>query len=211
MPQLTLIPAPSLDPAALPAAPVEGLYVHVPFCFHKCHYCDFYSITRQTPDRMERFVDLILCEADQWNRARPRGSWGPRTVFFGGGTPSLLPTDSMARLLRGLANRFDLSAVDEWTVEVNPATASLEYCQMLRAAGVNRLSFGAQSFRPDELATLERHHDPDDVPRSIELARASGFARMNVDLIYAIPGCEEPEPFIICDGNEEAHMCENAI
>lgn len=186
--ELTLLPSQGLDPAALPAAPVEGLYVHVPFCFHKCHYCDFYSITRQTPERMDRFVGLILSEAAQWNRARPAELLRPRTVFFGGGTPSLLPVESMSRLLRGLADRFDLSAVDEWTVEVNPATASLEYCQMLHELGVSRLSFGAQSFRTSELATLERHHDPDDVPRSIELAGRAGFGRLNVDLIYAIPG-----------------------
>jgi oxygen-independent coproporphyrinogen-3 oxidase len=73
-------------------------------------------------------------------------------------------------------------------VEVNPATASDEYCRILRENGVDRLSFGAQSFRADELATLERHHDPEDVPRSLELARAAGFTRLNIDLIYAVPG-----------------------
>src|SRR5882724_7829778 len=110
MAQLALIPAPTLDPAALPAEPIEGLYVHVPFCFHKCHYCDFYSITRQTPDRMDRFVDLILSEAGQWNRARPAEFLRPATVFFGGGTPSLLPLESMSRLLRELRSQIDLSA-----------------------------------------------------------------------------------------------------
>jgi oxygen-independent coproporphyrinogen-3 oxidase len=175
---------PALDPTALPPAEVEGLYVHVPFCFHKCHYCDFYSITRQTDDRMARFVDLVLAEAGQWEEK----GWRPRTIFFGGGTPSLLPLPLMRRLIDGLHSRFDLSGVDEWTVEVNPATAKLEYCQMLREVGVNRLSFGAQSFTPAELKTLERHHDPADVPRSVELARAAGFRRLNVDLIYGIPG-----------------------
>jgi oxygen-independent coproporphyrinogen-3 oxidase len=180
---------PSLpDLSALPRGGIEGLYVHVPFCFHKCHYCDFYSITRQSPERMERFVELILEEAAEWERSRPAELLRPRTIFFGGGTPSLLPIESMDRLLTGLKQRLDLSAVEEWTVEVNPATADLEYCRMLRSHGVDRLSFGAQSFRPGELAILERHHDPDDVPRSIELARAAGFARLNVDLIYGIPG-----------------------
>src|SRR5713226_1067443 len=136
MAQLALIHAPTLDPPALPAEPIEGLYVHVPFCFHKCHYCDFYSITRQTPERMGHFVDLILREAEQWNRARPLDLLRPKTVFFGGGTPSLLPVEAMSRLLRELTARIDFSTVDEWTVEVNPATASLEYCQMLRAGGV---------------------------------------------------------------------------
>jgi oxygen-independent coproporphyrinogen-3 oxidase len=179
--------AAALDPASLPAARVEALYVHVPFCFHKCHYCDFYSITRQSPERMARYVDLVLREAEQWARAE-RIELRPRTVFFGGGTPTLLPIDQMSRLLDGLRRRIDLGGVNEWTIEANPATVTAEYCQMLRAAGVDRLSFGAQSFDPHELQILERHHDPEDVPRSLDLARAAGFERLNLDLIFAIPG-----------------------
>src|SRR5215207_1848304 len=105
---------PAVLPNALPAAAVPGLYVHVPFCFHKCHYCDFYSITRQGEDRMDRFVDLILREASRWtdqaNRPVPR----PKTVFFGGGTPSLLPVRLMRRLIDGLRGRFDFSRLEEW-------------------------------------------------------------------------------------------------
>lgn len=191
MSSLTLAPAapaPTLDVSRLPAGEIEGLYVHVPFCFHKCHYCDFYSITRQGEDRMERFVDLLLAEADLW-RGSPVGSAArPRTIFFGGGTPTLLPHNLMRRLLRGLRDRFDLARLEEWTVEANPATVRREYCAVMREAGVDRLSFGAQSFNPSELATLERHHDPADVGRSIEIARAAGFRRLNVDLIYAVPG-----------------------
>src|SRR5438270_3535749 len=143
-----------LRPQQLPAAVVDALYVHVPFCFHKCHYCDFYSITHQSPQRMERFVDLVLAEARQWEQAA--GYESIQTVFFGGGTPSLLPLAQMRRLIGGLRERFDLSAVGEWTVECNPATVDLEYCQMLKEAGVDRLSFGAQSFDPRELKALER-------------------------------------------------------
>lgn len=174
----------SLAPSELPAAPIRALYVHVPFCFHKCHYCDFYSITRQSPERMSRFVDLILREAEMWQGHALR----PRTVFFGGGTPTLLPIEQMRRLLGGLRERIDFSAVEEWTVEANPATVTLEYCRMLRESGVDRISFGAQSFDRSELKQLERHHDPEDVPRSLELARQAGFERLNLDLIYAIPG-----------------------
>jgi oxygen-independent coproporphyrinogen-3 oxidase len=181
------LPSAAIHPRELPRAQVPGLYVHIPFCFHKCHYCDFYSITRQSPARMERFVELVLKEADMWT-VPDAPTVRPRTVFFGGGTPSLLPIEQMRRLTAGLRQRLDFSDLNEWTVEVNPATASLEYCQMLRESGVDRVSFGAQSFDRDELKTLERHHDPDDVPRSIELARAAGFSRLNVDLIYAIPG-----------------------
>ena len=185
----TLVPlttprSPRPRPAEVPAMRRGGLYVHVPFCFHKCHYCDFYSITRQTPDRMKAFVDRILAEANLWGGQVLR----PRTVFFGGGTPSLLPLEEMRRMIAGLRGRFDLSQVAEWTVEVNPATADGDYLAMLRSAGVDRISFGAQSFDPGDLKRLERHHDPDDVPRSLDLARAAGFGRLSLDLIYAVPG-----------------------
>ncbi len=169
-------------------APIDGLYVHVPFCFHKCHYCDFYSITRQTPGRMREYVDRVLAEADQWVRAAPGDPARPRTVFFGGGTPTLLPIEMMRRLIEGLRARFDCADVDEWTIEANPATVTPEYCEMLAQSGVNRLSFGAQSFSRAELKMLERHHDPEDVPRSLAIVRAAGFSRLNLDLIYAIPG-----------------------
>ena len=178
---------PALAPRDLPGGVVSSLYVHVPFCFHKCHYCDFYSITRQTPERMTRFVDLVLAELDVWRDAGVQ-TLVPRTIFFGGGTPSLLPIDAMRRLLDGLCDRLDFGALDEWTVEVNPATADAAFLAALRGAGVDRISLGAQSFDPAELATLERHHHPDDVERSIALCRDSGFERLNVDLIYAIPG-----------------------
>jgi oxygen-independent coproporphyrinogen-3 oxidase len=87
-----------------------------------------------------------------------------------------------------LQQRIDLSRVNEWTIEANPATVTSDYCQALRELGVDRLSFGAQSFNPADLKMLERHHDPEDVPRSLEMARAAGIERLNVDLIYAVPG-----------------------
>ncbi len=136
---------------------------------------------------MERYVDRVLAEADQWTEAFGP-TVRPQTVFFGGGTPSLLPIDQMSHLISGLRERFDFSNLQEWTVEVNPATASSEYCRMLRESGIDRLSFGAQSFAAGELTLLERHHDPSDVPHSIELARQASFSRLNIDLIYAIPG-----------------------
>lgn len=173
-----------LHPSQLPRAVVTGLYVHIPFCFHKCHYCDFYSITRQTPERMHDFVSRLLREADLWRAFEVR----PETLFFGGGTPSLLPLEEMRRLLEGLRERFDLSRLSEFTVEVNPATANLEYLAMMRSLGVDRISFGAQSFDRDELKLLERHHNPEDVAASLEMARIAGFSRLNLDLIYAIPG-----------------------
>jgi oxygen-independent coproporphyrinogen-3 oxidase len=176
-----------INPAALPAAPVAGLYVHIPFCFHKCHYCDFYSITHQNHQRMASFVDRVLTEAELWAQ-RPGERFRPQTAFFGGGTPSLLPSEQMSRLIDGLRRRIDMSVVNEFTVEVNPATASLDYLFMLNEMGVDRLSLGAQSFERTDLAMLERHHDPDDLPQSIALALQARFERLSIDLIYAIPG-----------------------
>ncbi len=135
---------------------------------------------------MSRFVDRLLREADLWAEKPPLLC--PRTVFFGGGTPTLLPLADMLRLILGLRERFDFSNCVEWTIEANPATVSAEYCRMLVEAGVNRISMGAQSFDPSELALLERHHQPEDVPRSLDIAKSAGIRRLNLDLIYAIPG-----------------------
>src|ERR1700710_780288 len=115
------LPSAELHPRELPRAVIPGLYVHVPFCFHKCHYCDFYSITRQSAERMNAFVSRILREADLW-RNSSKVRIRPQTIFFGGGPPSLLPTDDMRRLLLALHGAFDLSELNEWTVECNPAT-----------------------------------------------------------------------------------------
>ena len=183
-----MISLPLSEPEAalgdLPSAAFAALYVHVPFCAHKCHYCDFYSITRQSGDRMSRFVDLTLGEAERWADRENRFT----TVFFGGGTPSLLPPSEMARLIGGLRERLDLSGVNEWTIETNPGSATAAYFDALAAGGVDRVSFGAQSFDAAELDALERDHAGHDVPASIELARAAGIPRQSVDLIYAIPG-----------------------
>jgi oxygen-independent coproporphyrinogen-3 oxidase len=175
-----------LDPIEFRTAQIPALYVHIPFCAHKCHYCDFYSITGQSDGRMDHFVTLLLAEADLW----VSGGAGikPQTVFFGGGTPTALSPAQMSRLIQGLRDRFDCSMVNEWTTEANPNTITPEYCDILREAGVNRISMGAQSFDRAELAMLERNHNPDDVPKCVRLAREAGFDRINVDLIYAIPG-----------------------
>ncbi len=176
--------AQDFDLGDLPNEPFEALYVHVPFCSHKCHYCDFYSITRQTEDRMRRFVDLVLAEADCWVDSEARFT----TVFFGGGTPSLLPPIEMDRLLSGLRDRLDLSGVIEWTIETNPGSASDAYFDTLAKHSMHRVSFGAQSFDAAELNALERDHRGVDVPAAVEAARRAGIPRQSLDLIYAIPG-----------------------
>ena len=174
--------------AALPLAdtdphtPPTSLYIHVPFCFHKCHYCDFYSLV-DTRDRQPAFLDRLLHELDA---LAPRAG-RLETIFVGGGTPTLLRPELWSRLLAHLHDRFDLSAAPEFTVECNPETATPELFDILVTGGVNRVSMGAQSFHPKHLKTLERWHDPASVPRALEIARAAGITRRSLDLIYAIP------------------------
>ena len=176
------------DPTA-PGGPVRSLYLHVPFCFHKCHYCDFYSIV-DTRDRQETFTDRLIREVQA---QAPFAAGAPlRTIFVGGGTPSLLKPDLWVRLLAELHARFDLSDVlagrGEFTVECNPESVTPELMDVLRAGGVNRVSMGAQSFNPAHLKTLERWHNPENVPKAIELARTAGIPRQSMDLIFGIPG-----------------------
>lgn len=168
--------------------PIASLYIHTPFCVHKCHYCDFYSFV-DTRDQQGAFIDRLI---DELRALAPHAARPLRTVFVGGGTPSLLAIDQWDRLLKALGESFDLSAMHsgtgEFTVECNPESTTPELLARLRGAGVNRVSVGAQSFEPRFLKTLERWHDPDNVARAVELARGAGIPRQSIDLIYAIPG-----------------------
>ncbi|MGP1309024.1 MAG: radical SAM family heme chaperone HemW [Phycisphaerales bacterium] len=163
--------------------PARSLYIHVPFCFHKCHYCDFYSFV-DTQDRQGAFLEALRIELD--GLATHAGAI--RTIFVGGGTPSLLHPDLWRRLLGSLRDTFDLSTLDEFTVECNPETVTAELAQTLAAGGVNRVSMGAQSFEPRHLKTLERWHDPASVARALSIVADAGIRRRSIDLIYAIPG-----------------------
>ncbi len=181
-------PLRAIDPSAPGLDPVRSLYVHIPFCAHKCHYCDFYSIVDRQ-DRQRAFAERLEHELDAVS------PWAPaplRTIFVGGGTPTLLRPDLWRSLLAVLDSRYDLSLIHdgsgEFSVECNPETATPELFDVLVEGGVNRISMGAQSFDPRHLKTLERWHDPDNVARAAGLARAAGIDRVSVDLIFAIPG-----------------------
>ncbi|MFW5681516.1 MAG: radical SAM family heme chaperone HemW [Phycisphaeraceae bacterium] len=166
----------------------EGLYIHVPFCFHKCHYCDFYSIADRdhaTGDKQARFVESLRCELRRW---ADKGTLRPRTVFIGGGTPTLLRVELWDLLLGEMDRWGVLGDVREFTVEANPETLTPELARTLRRGGVNRLSIGCQSFQPELLNALERWHDPESVGRAVRTARAAGIDNINLDLIFAIPG-----------------------
>ena len=162
----------------------EGAYVHVPFCFHKCHYCDFYSFVDQD-DRQEAYAaraDMELAAMAPWVHAPLH------TVFVGGGTPTLLRPPVLRAVLGSIRTRLPLAVGAEWTVEANPETVTPEVADALVESGVNRVSLGAQTFNERHLKTLERWHDPASVARAVGFLRAAGIRRINVDLIFGIPG-----------------------
>ena len=165
-----------------PLDAVLGLYAHVPFCTHKCHYCDFYSLVDQH-DRIDDFSDRLLEEL----RHIPANTKFD-TVFFGGGTPTLLSVDFWDAWKELLWGKFVMSPDYEWTVEANPETITMDLAQALAAAGVNRVSLGVQSFTPASLQTLERRHAPESVPKAVEFLRAAGINRLSLDLIFGVPG-----------------------
>lgn len=167
---------------------VRSLYVHVPFCFHKCHYCDFYSFVDKA-DQQGVFVDALVMELVALAPLAGR----LETIFVGGGTPSLLRVELWRRLLDEIDRLFGaradaLAGRCEFTVECNPETVSAELMGVLAAGGVNRVSIGAQSFSDAHLKTLERWHDPANVERAVGLAAEAGIARRSIDLIFAVPG-----------------------
>lgn len=160
------------------------LYLHIPFCHHICPYCGFY---KHKPGRLanREFVDAILAEA----LTRSEGNlFAPKTVYFGGGTPTLLSPPLLERLMRGLGERFDLGQVSEWTIEANPATFDLEKAAMMRELGANRISLGIQSFQSTVLATLGRDHSPDDAIRAYHTLREAKYKNVSIDLMFSIPG-----------------------
>jgi len=160
-------------------AEAAGLYVHVPFCRSKCRYCGFYSVPAAGRDT-GRLAAALLRELDRYDAV------DFRTAYIGGGSPTALPTEQLIALARRIRERF--AGIEEFTVECNPGQVELGLLEQLRQAGVNRLSFGAQSFHAAELQLLGRGHCAEDIGRSVELARRAGFHNVGLDLIFAIPG-----------------------
>ena len=162
---------------------LRHLYVHIPFCPKVCPYCSFY---KEASDRnkTQAFLDAVLLELDTFGSDRVQ----PHTIFFGGGTPSALSTRQLDYLISGLRDRLDLSALREWTLEMNPATVSEEKAELLLSLGVNRISMGVQAWQSDLLARLGRVHSAAQALRSYQILRRAGFKRINLDLIFGIPG-----------------------
>ena len=158
-----------------------GVYVHVPFCASRCDYCDFATWTDRA-HLVDAYVDACVADVE---RRRARGDLPDATsVFFGGGTPSLLPADRLVRILDAIPR----APGAEVTVECNPDSVDGDKLAVYRAGGVDRVSLGVQSMRSHVLRALGRTHDPANVARAIAAARDAGFARVSVDLIYGVPG-----------------------
>ncbi len=157
------------------------LYVHVPFCRLVCAYCDFVTVGGRGAE-IPRYVDALMAEL----RMRPAVG-RLETIYFGGGTPSLLPADSVARLVLAAAERWQATP-SEVTIEANPGAREAPDWRALRRAGVTRVSLGAQSLRDTELRTLARGHGASEAREALRGARAAGFGNLSIDLIYGIPG-----------------------
>ena len=174
--------------------PIDAIYLHTPFCFHKCHYCDFFSVIEPSgrvgdPDRRrDQQAQFVTRIADELTLRCSQVALRPRTVFVGGGTPTLLRAELWRALLEHMRTLGVLETAEEVTVEANPETVTPELLSLLVDGGVNRVSIGAQSFNPNLLKTLERWHDPSSVTSAVIACRDAGMANVNLDLIFAIPG-----------------------
>jgi len=160
------------------------LYLHIPFCHRVCPYCSFYKHTPgDTP--VGEFIDALLEEA---RHRLPALSEKPRTLYLGGGTPSMLSPTHLRKLFGGLGEMLDLPSLDEVTLEANPATFDVAKARLFRELGVTRVSLGIQSFAPHVLETLGREHDPAQAAESVRTLRAAGMPAVNIDLMFSIPG-----------------------
>ena len=183
-----------------------GVYLHVPFCKSRCSYCDFATEVYRDSVVVEQYVDTLCREIEGGNPSRSEGAPERRaeakegtlptgrvsacvdTIYFGGGTPSLLTSRQVEQILEVVKSRFDVSEVAEITLEMNPATVSAEKLEQYRSLGVNRASFGVQTFNDRHLKLLARGHDAHDARQTYKLLRAAGFENISFDLIAGLPG-----------------------
>ena len=166
--------------------PPLSLYVHLPWCVQKCPYCDFNSHAAGESAPRRRYLDALLLDLE--NEARRGAGRRLESIFLGGGTPSLFSPEEIGRLLDGVRACFDVAENAEITMEANPGTVECGEPAGYRDAGVNRLSFGGQSFNDELLKTIGRIHSSDDIVRAVNDARAAGVANVNIDLMHGLPG-----------------------
>lgn len=167
------------------------LYIHIPFCRSKCGYCSFFSVPGPSAADLESYLDHLKAEIALWGRRLGRA--GVRrpvsSIYFGGGTPSLLSLEQMERIVSALARAFELTPGLEWSLEANPdSAADPDYLRGLLALGVNRLSLGLQSLDNKKLEVLGRRHQAVQGMKAFDLARQAGFANISLDLIWGLPG-----------------------
>ena len=165
---------------ALSKAPITSLYIHVPFCAQKCEYCAFYS-EASSGELINRYVAALVRELEL-----VAADLQPKTIFFGGGTPSLLNLRQWETILRAM-EKLNLLGAEEFTIESNPATVSADKSKLLRDFGVNRVSMGVQSLDEKLLDRLGRIHSREQVFKSFDILRRAGFDNVNLDLMFAIP------------------------
>ena len=179
-----------------PSEPVQrlletaSLYLHIPFCHTRCHYCDFNTYAGILPLR-EPYVCAMLTEIELAGKMAQQVDGmlrRSRTIFFGGGTPSMLSVEQISRLLDACFKAFAVDKDAEITLEANPGTLTQAQLEGLRAAGINRLSMGAQSFDAELLKTLGRIHSPEEITQAVHHARAAGFTSINLDFMFGLPG-----------------------
>lgn len=167
--------------------PPTSIYLHIPFCKHRCAYCDFNTYAGQEA-MIPAYVEALIKEIEWLGKRLPFTNYqSTQTIFFGGGTPSLLSESQFDSVMSALSSAFTLSASAEVTIEANPGTISPEKLDAIRKAGINRISFGVQSTVTEELQMLERSHDFFTVIDAVTTARKAGFDNLNLDLIYALP------------------------
>jgi len=166
---------------------IAGIYLHIPFCGRKCPYCDFNTYTGME-HRIPRYMDALRGELKLRTAALGSSPGAMQSVYFGGGTPSLLPAAQVEQTLAEIDRCCGLDESTEVTLEANPGTVDLETLCAYRSAGINRLSIGCQSFRPEQLVALGRDHSVEDTLQVIEDAGTAGFQRINIDLMYGVSG-----------------------
>ena len=170
----------------------SGVYLHIPFCRSRCSYCDFATDVYKSAQIVESYVSALLKEIENFQSSQseirnPKSEIFADTVYFGGGTPSLLTPKQLEKILGAVYKKFSVANDAEVTMEMNPATVTPETLKAYKDAGVNRASFGAQTFDDAELKRLGRRHTASDVRETIELLRSAGFANVSFDLIAGLP------------------------
>lgn len=169
-----------------------SFYVHIPYCSKRCGYCDFNTYTPQELNSPNLslittpYIDAVVAEIEL--AKKKVGPVSVPTIFFGGGTPSLMPAEQIARVIQKIKEEFELATDAEITLEANPDTLTASYLDALATAGVNRISMGMQSAVPHVLSALDRTHNPENVVTACEIVKAAGIEHLSVDLIYGVPG-----------------------